>query len=99
MFPSVTIFVLMVSVVVEILLYLRGHIVKKNAVQTSSAIDVSNYVWARSSTFKRTIIGKALCFFIPGSSFAYPLNVYFNKNYNDPYGYIIGPSLKDTLKS
>ena len=41
----------------------------------------------------------AFCCFMPGSSFAYPLAVCYNKNDNDPSGSIFGSSLKAALKA
>ena len=61
--------------------------------------DVANSVWARSSIFKKIIIGNAFCCFIPGSSFVYPLKVCSNKNNNDPYGSILQSYLKFALKA
>ena len=62
---------------------MQGRTAKKNVAQTNSAITVANSVWEKSSTFNREIIGNAFYFFVPGSSFAYPLKVCFNNNYND----------------
>ena len=93
------IFVLLLSAVVDILVYSQGHIAKKIAAQTRSAIDVANYVWARSINFKRMIIGMDFCCFTPGSSFAYPLKFCPNKNGNDPYGSLLGSSLKAAFKA
>ena len=99
MFPSVIIFVLFLFNVVDVLVYLQGCIVEKNSAQTSFAIAVANSVLVRSSTFKRMIISKAFCCFIPGSSFAYPLNVCFNKDDNDPSGSLLGLYIKGALKA
>ena len=65
----------------------------------SSAIVVDNYVWARSSNFKITIIGNAFWCFTPGSLFEYPLKVCSNNNDNDPYRSLLGSYLKYALKA
>ena len=80
MFLNVMIFVLLVSTVVDVLVYSNVRIAKKNAAHTRSDIAVANSVWARSSNFKRTIIGVTFCCIAPGSSFAYPLKVCPNNN-------------------
>ena len=56
MFPSVTIFVIFLSAVVDVLVYSQGCIAEKNAAHISSSIAVANYIWERLSNFKRTII-------------------------------------------
>ena len=98
MFPSVVIFVHLFSAAVDVLVHSQCCIAKKKAVQTSSDIAIANSVSTRSSTFKRTMIGDSFCCFTPGSSFAYPLKVCSNRNDNDPYGYLLGLSLKAALK-
>ena len=65
----------------------------------SSAIVVDNYVWARSSNFRITIIGNAFWCFTPGSLFEYPLKVCSNNNDNDPYKSLLGSYLKYALKA
>ena len=62
-----TVFVLLLSAVVDVLVYSLGCIAKKNASQMRSAIVVANSVWERSSTCKGTIIGNAFCYFTPVS--------------------------------
>ena len=99
MFPSVTIFVLLISAIVKVLVYSQGCTTKKKAAQTSSAIAIANYVWARLITFKRTIIGNAFCCFTPGYSFSYPSKVCSNRNENDPSGSLIRLSLNASLKA
>ena len=99
MFPSVMIYVLLPSAVFDILVYSQGCITKGKATQKRSAIDVANYVWARSINFKRMIIGMDFCCFTPGSSFVYPLKFCPNKNGNDPYGSLLGSSLKAAFKA
>ena len=47
MFPSVMIFVLLISAVVNLLVYSQFCIAKKKAVQTSFAIAVANSIWER----------------------------------------------------
>ena len=99
MFPSVMIFILLLSPAVDILVYSQGHIAKKKAAPKISAIAVANSLWERLITFKRTIISMASCCFTPGSSFGYSLKVCSNKNDNDPSGSLLGSSLKDALKT
>ena len=93
-FTIMVIFVLLISDVVNVLVHSQVFIAKKKSAQTTSAIAVANSVWARSSTFKRTIIGRAFCCFTPGSLFAYPLKVCSNNNDNDPSGSLLRSSLK-----
>ena len=92
------IFVQLISAVVDVLVYFQGHIAKKKEAQTRSDIAVSNSVWARSSNFKRTIIGMEFFCFTPGYLFGYPLKVCYKNNGNDPYGSLLGSSLKAALK-
>ena len=77
---------------------LSGLYRKEKSAHTSSAIAVAKYVWARLSTFKRTIIGNAFCCFTSGYSFAYPLKVCYKRNGNDQSGSLLGYSLKAALK-
>ena len=99
MFPSFVVFVLLIYAIFNVLVYLQGCTANKKAVQTISAIAIANYVWARSINFKRMIIGMDFCCFTPGSSFAYPLKFCPNKNGNDPYGSLLGSSLKADFKA
>ena len=98
MFTGVMIFVILLSAVVDVLLYLQSCIANKKAAQTSSDIAVANSVWARLNAFKRTITGNAFCYLTPGYSFAYPLKFCSNRNDNDPSGSLLGSSLKYYLK-
>ena len=98
MFTGVMIFVILLSAVVDVLLYSQSCIANKKAAQTSSDIAVANSVWARLNAFKRTITGNAFCYLTPGYSFAYPLKFCSNRNDNDPSGSLLGSSLKYYLK-
>ena len=99
MFPSVMIFIILISAGVEDLLYSQGLIVKKKTAHIISVITVATSVLAKSSTFKRTNIGIAFCSFTPESLFTYPLKVCSNKDNNGPSGSLTGLSLKAALKA
>ena len=99
MIPSVVVFVLLVSTVVDVLVNLQGCIMNKKSAQTRSAIAVANSVWARLSNFNRTIIGMAFCCFTHGPSLSYPLKVCPNNNENGQSGSPLGSSLKYALKA
>ena len=92
------IFVLLLSAVVNVLVYLQGYISKKNVAQMSYAIAVDDSSWARLSTFKGVIVGNAFFCFTLASPFAYPLKVCSNKNGNDPYASLLESFLKSALK-
>ena len=59
MFTTVVIFVLLLSAVVGILVYLHGRITKKKSAQMRYVIAVDNSLWVRLSTFNKTIISMA----------------------------------------
>ena len=99
MFPSLMVFVILLSAVLDVLVYLQDRIAKRKAAYTSSAIAISKSVWARSSNFRRKIISNYFYFFKSGSSFAYPLKVCSKRNGNDSYGYLLGSYLKSALKA
>ena len=83
------IYVLLISSVVDVLVYSQGRIAKKKSVQTRSDIAVANSVWVRSSTFKRAIIGMDFFCFVPVSLFVCTFKVYSNKNNNDLFGSLL----------
>ena len=93
------IFVIFIYYVVDVLLYSQCCIANKDTAQMSYDITVAYSFWARSSTFKMTIIGNNLCCFTPVYSFLYPLKVCSDKNDNDPSRSLIGSFLKYLLNS
>ena len=69
---------------------LEGSHHEEKPAHTRSVIDATNYVWDKSSTFKRAIIGMALCCFMTGSLFAHPLKSCYNNNNNDSSESLLG---------
>ena len=93
------IFIIFISAVFSVLVYLQGCIAKKNASQMSSSIDVAGSIWAKLSTFKGKIVSNAFCYFTPVSSFAYSLTVCSNNNDNYPSGSLLGSFFKSELQA